>query len=119
MSRFRYARDPLCLAACACYAVNRWLLPLTLKGTFLRNYFADTLLIPAALPLMLWLQHRLGIRPYPTRPGWAEISLHLVVWSIAAELVAPHLFTHATGDPWDVAAYAAGAIVSGLVWQHA
>ncbi len=117
MSRFRYARDPLCAAACACYAANRWLVPLAVKGIFLRNYFADTLLIPAALPLLLWVHARLGFRPPAARPGWREILLHLLVWSLSAEVIASHCFTHATGDPWDVAAYAGGALVSGLLWQ--
>ena len=119
MKRFAYARDPLCLAACACYGANRWLIPLALKGFFLRCYFADCLLIPAALPLMLWLQRRLGLRHTDARPEWREILLHVAVWSVAAELVAPHLFAHATGDPWDVAAYAGGALVSGVLWQLA
>lgn len=119
MSRFRYAGDPLCLAACAAYAANRWLVPWALKGFFLRNYFADTLLIPAALPLMLWLHRRLGLRPADTSPRWSEILLHTAVWSVAAELIAPHLFARATGDPWDVAAYTGGALLSGLIWQFA
>lgn len=119
MKAFRYARDPLCMAACACYALNRWVVPAGMKGAFLRNHFDDTLLIPAALPLMLWLHQRLGLRPVDARPTWPEIGLHFVVWSIAAEGIAPHLFAHATGDPWDVAAYAAGALVAGLVWQWA
>lgn len=117
MNRFRYARDPLCLAACAFYGVNRWLVPLALKGIFLRGYFADTLLIPAAMPLVLWVQRRTGLRTTDLRPDWREITLHFVVWSVAAELIAPHLFVRATGDPWDVAAYAGGALVSGLIWQ--
>lgn len=118
MSRFRYACDPLCLAACAGYALNRWLVPLALQGVFLRNHFTDTLLVPAALPLMLWLQQRLGLRPPDTRPRWSEIFLHLIAWSVAAELIAPHLFDRATGDPWDVVAYAGGALVSGLLWHR-
>lgn len=118
MNRFRYARDPLCVVACVCYAANRWFVPLALKGIFLRSYFADTLLIPAALPLMLWLHRRLGLRAADSRPHWSEIFLHVAVWSVAAELVAPHLFARATGDPWDVAAYAGGALLSGLIWQH-
>jgi membrane-associated PAP2 superfamily phosphatase len=117
MTGFRYARDPLCMAACACYAMNRWLVPLALKGFFLRNYFADALLIPAALPLILWVQRRTGLRTADARPNWREILLHLTVWSVAAEVVAPHLFSRATGDPWDVVAYAGGALLSGLVWQ--
>ena len=119
MNRFRYARDPLCTAACACYAVNRWLLPLTLKGLFLRNYFSDTLLIPAALPLVLWIHQKLGLRPASARPAWTEIALHVAVWSGAAERGAPHGGSRATGDPWDVVAYAGGALVSGLIWQAA
>lgn len=116
MKRFRYARDPLCLLACAGYGLNRWLLPLAWKGWFLRGYFADTLLIPAALPLILWVQRRTGLRTADLRPDWREILLHLVMWSVAAELVAPHLFARATGDPWDVAAYTGGALISGLIW---
>jgi len=118
MTGFRYARDPLCVIACTGYALNRWLVPLAFKGVFLRNYFSDTLLIPAALPLMLWLHQRLGIRPPATKPSWSEITLHVAVWSVAAEVVSPRLFAHTTGDPWDVAAYATGALLSGLVWHH-
>lgn len=119
MNRFRYGRDPLCLVACAGYSLNRWLLPLAWKGTFLRGYFSDTLLIPAALPLLLWIQRRAGLRTADNRPDWREILLHLTVWSIAAEIIAPHYFTHATGDPWDFAAYAGGALLSGLIWHSA
>lgn len=119
MKRFRYACDPLCRLACAGYVLNRWLVPLALKGWFLRGYFNDLLLIPAALPLILWVHRRSGLRSADTRPGWREIGLHLAAWSVAAELIAPHLFTRAIGDPWDVAAYAGGALLSGLIWQLA
>lgn len=117
MSRFRYGRDPLCATACACYAANRWLIPVAMKGIFLRGYLADLLLIPASLPFVLWLQRYVGLRTADSRPNWREIGLHLLVWSIAAEWVAPHLFARATGDVWDVAAYGVGALVSGLIWQ--
>lgn len=117
MKQFRYARDPICLLACTSYAVNRWLVPLSLKGIFLRGYFSDCLLIPAALPLMLWLHRRLGLRSDDGPPRWGEIALHVVVWSIAAEVVAPHFFARATGDPWDAVAYAGGGLVSGLLWR--
>ena len=118
MNRFRYALYPLCVLSCAGYAANRWIVPFAWKGWFLRNYFDDTLFIPAALPLMLWLYRRLGLRSGDARPEWSEIIFHLVVWSIAAEVIAPRFFAHAVGDPWDVAAYAAGALVAGLVWNR-
>ena len=117
MKRFAYARDPLCLVACTAYAAARWLVPLAAKGAFLRFYFSDVLLIPAALPPMLWVQRKLGLRPDDHCPRWREILLHLVVWSVAAEVVAPHLFSRATGDAWDVVAYAGGALLSGALWH--
>ena len=117
MRQFRYALDPVCVVACTGYAVNRWIIPGTWKGWFMHGYFNDVLFIPAALPLMLWTQRRLGLRRGDAPPDWGEIILHLVVWSIATELVAPHLFSRATGDPWDVAAYAGGALVAGLLWR--
>ena len=119
MRRFAYARDPLCLLACAGYALNRWALrPMGwASGPFMRGHFNDLLLIPAALPLVLWGQRRLGLRTVDTPPTWPEIALHLVVWSVAAEAIAPHLWRHATGDWLDVAAYAVGALAAGSWWQ--
>jgi hypothetical protein len=119
VKRFGYGRDPLCALACGGYALNRWLLrPLGwAAGPFMRGHFNDCLLIPAALPLVLWLQRRLSLRPTDAAPSWREIGLHFAVWSLAAEAIAPHFLHRATGDWLDVAAYAAGAVVSGCVWQ--
>ena len=119
MKRFGYVRDPLCAVACGSYALNRWLLrPLGwAAGPFMRGHFNDLLLIPAALPLLLWVQRRLGVRAGDAPPTWCEIGLHFVVWSIAAEALAPLFFRRATGDWLDVAAYAIGAIVAGCVWR--
>ena len=119
MMDFRYARDPVCLVACACYALNRWCLPAAVKGTFLRGYFADLLFIPAALPLVLWVQRRLGLRKTDTAPAPMEVLFHLAIWSFAAEVLGPHLFARATGDPWDVAAYALGSLVAFCFWRSA
>lgn len=118
MRRFRYAAEPLCLLSCVAYGVNRWVLPLAWKGAFLRGHFADLWLIPAALPPWLWVERRLGLRLHDQPPGWSEITWHLLVWTLAAEGVAPLLFPQATGDLRDAAAYAAGALVAGLVWQR-
>lgn len=117
MKRFRYALDPLALAAGAAYAANRWLVPAAAKGPFLRGHFADLLLIPAALPLMLWVYRHLGLRDHDRRPGGGEVLLHLGAWSLAAEGIGPRLFARATADGWDVAAYAAGA-AGALLWWH-
>jgi hypothetical protein len=119
VKKFGYARDPLCVLACAGYAANRWVLrPLGwASGPFMRGHFNDTLLIPAALPLILWVHRRTGLRADDAPPSWREIGLHWLVWSIAAEAIAPLIWRHAVGDWLDVAAYAGGAVVAGCVWQ--
>jgi hypothetical protein len=77
---------------------------------------ADVLLIPAALPVMLWLHRRMGLRSHDAPPTLREVWLHVVVWSLAAELVAPLFFGRATGDWWDLAAYASGAVIASSFW---
>ena len=116
MRRFRYGFDPLCLLACAAYAVERWIVRPRTDVVFWHSYSTDFLLIPAALPLVLWLQRRLGLRPGDAWPTWSEIGLHFAVWSVAAEAVAPHLFKSAIGDWYDVLAYAVGAVIAGGWW---
>jgi hypothetical protein len=116
---FRYWRDPLCIAACAAYAVNRWLLkPHFAMGPFMHGHFADCLLIPAALPLVLWLQRMLGLRTHDDAPTGGEIFLHLAVWTFIAEAAGPLLTHRGTADWRDVAAYSAGAAIGHLLWRR-
>lgn len=119
MKRFRYGLDPLCLLACSLYAACRWLIRPHTTAVFWHGYSTDYLLIPAALPLLLWVYRRLGLRANDAWPTWGEIGLSLVVWSAAAEGLAPFLFKSATGDWWDVLAYAVGAILAGAWWTLA
>lgn len=116
VKRFRYAADPLCAAACALYALNRWLIRPHTHSAFLRFHFNDLLLIPAALPFALWLQRRLGLRAHDAPPDVREIALHLAVWSVMAELIAPRI-AHVTGDWRDVLVYAAGALAARAWWK--
>lgn len=117
LKRYRYAGDPICLASWALYGCNRFLVPWSMKGPFLRFHFNDVLFIPAVLPLMLWVHRKLGLRHDDAPPRGDEVWLHLVVWSVAAEVVAPRLSHRATGDVWDVVAYAAGALGAQLLWR--
>lgn len=119
MKRFRYGIDPLCLLACAAYAAGRWGLRHHVAGGFWHYQFTDLLLIPAALPLMLWLQRRLGLRTHDARPSWREIGLHLAVWTVAAEVIAPLALHTGTADWRDVLAYGAGALLAGSWWSLA
>ncbi|HWA24930.1 MAG TPA: class I SAM-dependent methyltransferase [Lacunisphaera sp.] len=115
MRRFRYVFDPLCLLAAVAYLVDRAWLRTHLSGVFWHDQAADCLLIPAALPVLLWIYRGLGLRAHDAWPSWREVGLALVVWSIAAEGVAPLIFPAATGDWVDILAYAAGAAIA-LAW---
>lgn len=117
--RFRYALDPLCLLACGLYIACRWIIRPQADGLFWHGYSTDCLLIPAALPLWLWVQRRLGLRRHDAFPSWREIGLSFVTWSVAAELAAPQLFQSAAADWRDVLAYAAGGLVAGAWWTLA
>ena len=119
MGGFRYWRDPVCLAACAAYGVNRWLLkPFLAMGPFMCGHFNDLFLIPAALPLVLWLQRRLGWRTHDATPTGGEIALHLAVWAFIAEGAGPWLTHRGTADWWDVVAYTAGAGACYVLWRR-
>lgn len=115
---FRYLRDPLCLLACLVYGLNRLVIAPWFSWSFFHEHFNDLLLIPAALPPVLWLQRRLGLRRHDRPPGFAEIFGHWLVWSIVCEGIGPLLFPRATGDLRDVLAYAAGALPAWLWWNR-
>lgn len=116
MKRFAYWRDPLFLTSCALYAANRWLVKPHVHSRFLRGQFNDCLLIPCALPLLLWLQRQLGLRLHDEYPQAGEIAFHLIVWSIVCEGIGPHVM-RTTGDVRDVAAYTGGAIIAWAWWR--
>jgi len=118
MRRFAYLRDPVFLTGCALYALNRWILKPLHPGPFFQGHFNDLLLIPCALPPVLWIHRQLGLRSHDAMPRPAEIALHLAVWSVICEAVGPLLLRSTCGDPWDVAAYAAGAALAGLWWNR-
>jgi hypothetical protein len=91
--------------------VNTWLLkPFLALGPFMTGHFSDLFLIPAALPLVLWIQRRIGLRLHDGPPTGAEITLHLAIWGLIAEGAGPLLTHHGTADPWDLVAYSAGAV---------
>jgi len=116
---FQYCRDPLFVGGCVLCALNRWTLKPLVSIAFFHNWFSDLLLIPCALPPLLWLQSRLGLRSTAERPAWREISFHLLIWSLLFEFAGPHIFNHAVGDWRDVIAYVGGGLLAGWWWNHA
>lgn len=119
MNRFGYLRDRLFLASALAYATNRWLIKPRVASPFLRGHFNDLLLIPAALPVVLWMQRQAGLRTHDEVPTWGEMALHLLVWSVICEYLGPRWWRMGTADVWDVAAYTAGGIAACLWWRAA
>ena len=117
MRPFRYMGDPLCLICCTAYVVNRFSLKALFSSRFLHGYFSDLLLIPCALPLVLWIQRKAGLRGHDEPPQIGEILFHLVAWSLLFEVAGPFLVSYATADPWDILAYACGAFFAMVWWK--
>jgi hypothetical protein len=118
MGKFAYWRDPLFLGCTFFYALNRWLLKPHLTSPFLRNWFNDLLLIPCALPILLWLYRKLRLRQDDAYPTLAETCSVLVLWSVLFEWIGPHLIRHAVGDWRDVLMYWSGGLVAWLFWSR-
>ncbi len=116
MKRFGYWRDPLFQVACVLYATNRWLVKPYVHSPFLRGHFNDCLLIPCALPLVLWLQRWLRLRHNDDYPLFGEVAFHVVVWSVLCEAIGPHIM-RVTGDVWDAVAYASGGMLAWCWWR--
>ena len=85
----------------------------------MHDHFNDLLLIPAALPWVLWAQRRLGWRDHDRGPTNAEIAQHLVIWAVICEGIGPLWVAHATADWRDVIAYVVGAVFAALWWRTA
>lgn len=118
MQRFPYCRDPLFLVGCGAYALNRWLIKPHLHSGFWHSQFNDLWLIPCALPPVLWLHRRLGLRNQDDPPTISEIGAHLIFWSLLFEWIGPKFVAHTTGDWLDVIAYVGGALLAGIWWQR-
>jgi hypothetical protein len=119
LNSFRYWHDGLFLLSCSLYALNRWGIKPHFHHGFFHDHFDDLLLMPCALPLLLWFQRKLGLRLHDRPPTWDELALYFAVWSILFEVIGPHLFRGATGDPYDVLSYVVGGILAGLWWHRA
>lgn len=113
---FRYAFDPICLAAIALYALKRWAIP---PNAFTSGYVNDLLCLPIFVPMSLWLQRRLGLRWDDSPPRLWEVAQHWAVFSVAFEVIVPRLpGFRSTADPWDVIAYAVGGALAWACWRR-
>jgi hypothetical protein len=128
MKRFGYLHDRLFQFSLVAYAINRLLIRPHLGGffrahwqsawPFLHSHFDDLLLMPVALPVMLWLQQLLGLRKQDDPPGWQEMFAHLAVWSVMCKIIGPLYLHIGVADPLDVLFFAAGGIVACAWWNR-
>jgi hypothetical protein len=117
---FRYLADPCCIISLVIYPINRFYLkPHHIGGWFTHGYLNDVLCLPMFVPMILYAQHLLGLRPHRRFPGVWEIFQNLVVFTIVFQVITPRFpktFTSA-GDPWDILAYLAGGMIAGIYWS--
>ena len=111
--------DPICLAAWGAYCLNRFVLAPQFGDAlpFLREHFNDSLLIPAALPLLYWARFQLGLRETEAPPTWRDVLLWCAGWSLFFEWLGPRFLHYSVGDWGDVAAYFGGGILAATWWQ--
>lgn len=114
---FTYIRDPIFLIGCASYLLNRLWLKDHFQAALLHSWFNDFWLIPCALPPVLWLHRKLGLRNNDNFPTLTEIIAHVVFWSVLFEFLGPLIMQGTVADKWDIAAYFAGALLS-WGWWH-
>ena len=111
---YRLSRLPYRLLAAALlallYAGHRlvlWQWPL-LEPPLLRHYLADLLCMPLVLCATWLAQRYLVFRQPGFRHSALQVTVAVLYFSAAFELVLPHFLPRYTADPADVIAYAAG-----------
>jgi hypothetical protein len=119
-SSFGYWRDPVFLAACVIYAINRILIKPNLHeySPFFHGHLDDSLLVPVALPLYLFFYRYIGLRPDNAPPRLWEIAIHLPGWTYFFEWFGPHVLHQGVADPFDAWCFLFGGIPAWLLWQR-
>jgi hypothetical protein len=117
---FAYLRDPLFLFCFFTYWVHRWLAGHDMSTPLLQSHLNDLICIPFWVPIMLWIERRLGLRRHDHPPDAIEITIPLVILAAAFEAVIPsrsewHVPT--VPDPKDVLAYCIGSLAGVTIWQ--
>jgi hypothetical protein len=114
--QFRYLADPVCMAALALYAINRFYLkPHHIGGWFTHGYFNDVLCLPLFVPVILYVQHLAGVRRHRQFPRVWEVLQACAAFVLVFQVITPRfpqVFITA-GDPYDILAYLAGG---GIAW---
>ena len=104
---FQYLADPACIVSLLLYALNRHVLkPHHIGGWFTHGYLNDVLCLPLFVPMILYVQRHLGLRPHDGYPTLWELFQNWAAFRIVFQVVIPRypkIFI-AAGDPRDILA---------------
>jgi hypothetical protein len=116
---FRYLKDPLFLACFSAYWLHRILSSCGMSTPLLRSYLNDAICIPFWIPIVLWVQRRLGVRRHDGPPQGHEVVIPLLILALVFEVILPATRAWsglAAADPNDVLCYAAGGLGAAYFW---
>jgi hypothetical protein len=117
--RFHYLRDPLFLFCVALYFVNRFVFKRIWPTGFVHEHLNDLICIPFWVPIMLFIQRRVGWREGDYSPQRGEIVIPLILWSCIFEIMLPQTDWFGelcVADHLDVVYYALGALIAAAFW---
>ena len=116
---FGYWRDPVFLISLAIYIVNRTLIKPHLHhySPLFHGHLDDTLTVPVALPIYLFVYRWIGFRPDDEPPRWWEVGLHVAVWIVFFKCFGPVVLHRGVADPMDDWCIAGGGLVAWALWQ--
>jgi hypothetical protein len=118
--RFAFLRDPLFLVSVGLYFVNRFAIKPFIHGGFFHAHLNDLICIPFWVPIMVYLQRRIGLRSFEAPPQVHEIIIPLIIWSWTFEFLLPQTACFGgwcAADYRDVIYYAAGAAGAAVFWR--
>jgi len=128
MRGFGYLQDRLFLSALAAYALNRLvILPrfgvsvhfqFPWSWRFLHGHLDDLLMMPTALPVVLWIQRQLKWRTHDEPPGSGELAGHLLIWSVMCKIIGPYFLHIGVADPLDLLCFAVGGFGACAWWKY-
>lgn len=118
--RFGYLKDPLFLFCVALYLVNRFVFKQMWPNGFHHAHLNNLICIPFWVPVMLFVQRRMGLRDSDGIPRAGELVMPVIMWSLIFEVLLPQMpgwDRLCTGDPADVMYYSLGALLAAVFWR--
>ena len=110
---YRYLRDPCFLLCLFLFLANRYVFIPQIEHPFFKGYLNDLICLPFWVPIMLQGSRWLGFRRHDRPPDAWDILLPLLGFTLVFEIWIPGQAGYQgyfVADPWDVLAYATGAL---------